>query len=168
VLRRRWDTAHAPIAADALVAWFAVAARLDDQPPPPDLAATWIELMPTSPVDVRSPAEVDRVDEWLRVAAALAEHAPALLESFGFPQHERLLARFADDAVTLVGEGADAPTTLASCLRRIAELLPSERRNAQATASLLDLRDEPRPPRDPPSEVAAPARSFVERILDDL
>lgn len=174
--RQRWENAHELTSATLLGAWFALAAWVEEPPLIPDVAPTWIELVPTSRVDVASALELNRVDEWLRLAAVLEEYAPALLSSLGFPDRQsQVLAAFVDDAATLLeGErAAEAPPALTQCLRRLAAVAPEVARGARALAAALELRGEPDAlrPADAPTKLpraASAESSIVARILSDL
>src|SRR5207244_54097 len=60
----------------------------EPRPPLPDLAPTWIELLPTPALDVGDAAELDRLDEWLALTVLLDKHAPEILRGFGFPERQ--------------------------------------------------------------------------------
>src|SRR5205085_4101822 len=81
-----WDERPVPVPVAALEGWLGLAARVSEPPAPPRLGATWIELLPTEPIDVRSREELVRFDEWLALAAVLAARAPRELDRFGFPE----------------------------------------------------------------------------------
>jgi hypothetical protein len=76
-VRDRWDAGHLPLALPPLEAWFDATTRLHEPPRPPDVAATWIELLP----DGDEPSA-----EWLALARLLRDHAPETLERL--PRHE--------------------------------------------------------------------------------
>ncbi len=83
------------VSVEAIGAWAAVSKWLDPRPDPPAVALTWLALEPSHPP--RTPVELERMADWLRLAELLRERAPELLEGLGFPDryHDLLLA-FAD------------------------------------------------------------------------
>jgi hypothetical protein len=97
-VRDRWDAGHRPLALAPLEAWFEVQARLLDPPRAPQIAPTWIELLPDA--ELGDPVEAARAADWLGLTELLAQHAPDKLRALGFPegQRERLAA--------LVGQAA--------------------------------------------------------------
>jgi hypothetical protein len=174
--RRRWDRAVTPTAVTLLDAWFTAAARLAAPPEPPEVAATWVELLPTPSIDVGSPAELNALDEWINLVAVLREHAPAELNRFGFPaEHQRTLRTVIERSAAVgTGTAPEQRQRLAAILRRLARLPvigPAHRKQALGAADVLaprvSRRDEieveaPEPP------APLPERSLVARVLDDL
>ena len=59
------ERGHAPLSAPLF--------RLEILHPPPDFAATWIELAPSPSLDLTSPAELEQLEQWLDLVRALAE-----------------------------------------------------------------------------------------------
>ena len=85
------------VSVDALGAWTAVAAKLDPPPEPPAVAMTWLELEPAAAP--RTPAEMERMSDWLRLAELLHREDPELLAGLGFPgRYSAILADFATSA----------------------------------------------------------------------
>jgi hypothetical protein len=170
-LRARWNGDRCPVLVALLAFWFALASKLDDPPEAPDVAATWIELMPVDWINPGSESDLRRFDQWLQLAAVLVEHQPDLVASeFGFPhRHVDVIRSFVDDAAA-VAEAGQPSATLASCLRRLEQVVPELAAGALRTAVALERRDEPEewlmraPRREPPP----PERSIVSRILSDL
>jgi hypothetical protein len=147
-----------------LGAWFELAAGLSSAPDPPQLAPTWIELVPTGYVDLRDPAELVRLDQWTNLAAVLAEHAPEALGVFGFPGHEwDVLRDLFENAERCAPEHEEL---LARSLSRLGELtgLPRPRRFAARVLARERAFAEPSSGPAPPP----PERAIVARILRDL
>ena len=91
--RLKWG-GHA-ISVDAIAAWVPLAAKLDPPPEPPAVAMTWLELEPSDLP--RTPVELERFCDWVRLAWILHQHDPELLRGLGFPdRHAELLFRFAE------------------------------------------------------------------------
>ncbi len=89
-LERRWHHEH--VGVDALEAWTNACPGL---PGTQIVAATWLELEPDAAP--RTPVEVERFADWLRLAELLDRHGPELLEQFGFPgRFGAVLDAFAD------------------------------------------------------------------------
>jgi hypothetical protein len=173
-VRRRWDSEHASISPTLLDGWLAVAARLPEHPALPDLTATWIELLPTPPLYLASPAELDQIDDWLRLVEVLGEHAPEELEALGFPeQHGVVVSELIEDAYALLDRDnpLEVRELLAQVLRRLARVVPAHAGAARELASAIAVPERasfaraeaPIVPRLPP-----PERALVDRILRDL
>jgi len=162
-VRDRWDAGHRPLALAPLEAWLEVAGRLLVDPPhPPQVAPTWIELLPGMELD--DPAEAARAADWLGLTELLAQHAPDKLEALGWPdgQRERVTELVAEAARRLP-EGDDDGALWAIVER-------AERLGLAPQAPL----PEP-PPTSMPDPVAAGplAEMFgeyrlVDRVLSDL
>jgi hypothetical protein len=146
------------VSVDAICAWTPLAVRLAPPPEPPAVAMTWLEL---EPHDVpRTPAELERFADWVRLASILHEHDRELLKGLGFPdKYGTLLIEFAD-AVP-----ADEP--------------PLERDLRFDTLNRLALMHDSTPlpapsfmppmAWSPPEPVASSSEGFpVERVLRDL
>jgi hypothetical protein len=169
-LRALWNEGCRPAPAGLLTQWFLLSAELSEARPPPDVAATWIELAPTEPVFAGSDAAVRRFDEWLELVAALREHRPAELEGqFGFPdRYAEVVRQFVEDAASAAGQ--ESSPALASCLRGLQRVAPEYAHGALRVAVGLEREAEPlawaasKPHRNPP----LPERSIVSRILSDL
>jgi hypothetical protein len=83
--RETWDHAHTVIPVAVLAVWLVLAESLSPQPGTPDLTATWIELAPTRGSTIADRSDLQRLDEWLVLVAALQQNAPEQLRQFGFP-----------------------------------------------------------------------------------
>jgi hypothetical protein len=149
------------LSVDAIGAWTDVAAKLDPAPEPPAVAMTWLELEPAAAP--RTPTEMERMSDWLRLAELLERTDPELLGGLGFPQrYAGILADFATSAP--VEEPPAERDLRIESLLRLAGLDP-ELAVAARTESLALYYEmgEPKP------EAPRPARSFpVERVLRDL
>jgi hypothetical protein len=167
-----WDARQVPIGVAALEAWLSLAARLEDPPPAPRFAPTWIELLPSSTVDAGSREEVARFDEWLTLAAVLHELAPRELDRFGFPEAQRaVLAAFVAEAASHTPEGSEE--LVVRVLRRLRRLVPSLSAAAEDATYWLNTPDDrwfevrfethTRAPEPAPSDEA-----LVARVLRDL
>jgi hypothetical protein len=180
-IRQTWDAAHAPISVSLLDAWLTTASQLPEPPAAPDVTATWIELVPTRTIDLRSPTELHRLEEWGSLVAVLAGSASETLTRFDFPRAQlAFLERLVDEAATLSAEGQELPLTrdvLARVLHRLAHLpalTPVWGVRARAIAATLGPpEDEPRRVRrrrEPMWEETKPTqeRSIVARVLRDL
>ncbi len=164
---RRWDETRAVIAVGLLSVWFELAADLPERPAPPDLATTWIELLPTERPDLDDDAELARWDEWTALADVLMEHAPGALVSFAFPAGQ-------GDAITGFVTGAQAEedaiwhsprrALVAQILRRLARLAPGLSVGAARIGHKLAT--EPPSPFDEPAGNARPISRELRRILD--
>jgi hypothetical protein len=153
------------VSVDALAAWAAVAARLPDPPEAPAAAATWIALEPQHAP--RSPAELERFADWLRLAELLARHDPELLAGLGFPERYRpALDEFAGR--TPRGEPPLEHELRVEALERLAELYPGCAGVARESAGVLRHEDE-LPDREWNVPQRPPLTGFpVERVLRDL
>ena len=176
-VREAWDTADRPIPVSLLGSWFETAAALPRSPAAPELAFTWIELLPTESVDLTSATDVVALEEWVTLVALLAEHQPDALAAFGFPQKQLAALSAVVDRAGAIVERGDPPELvgrLVRALRRLASLprLPNElaRRAREAAAGAL------LPPEAPPERIGParprdeppPDRTIVARVLADL
>jgi hypothetical protein len=144
----------------------ALRARLADAPPLPEIGPTWVELVPTDALDLSDPADVERLDDWLRLVAALGHHDHPQLVSLGYPEKQlSALDRAATQAAALLETG-DAPAALAAVVARLARvtLLPV------ASPSRVDVWREPLPDLEPGAAqlAATPGRALVTRVLREL
>lgn len=171
-LAAKWDDARAPVSAAALEAWFALAAGVFDSPPAPRLGPSWIDLLPTEPVDLASRRDLVRFDEWLGLAGVLASFAPEELERFGFPRRQdHVFARFVVDASARPSdETEDLVTRILGRIHRLVPAYgPAVHDAVEAVASQpdpwFDVRFDthPRRPEPMPSD-----RLVVQRVLRDL
>jgi hypothetical protein len=165
---RRWD--GTAVSATLLDAWLALAARVPYPPDRPELAPTWIELVPTSCVDVTDAAALYELDEWLRLVAILDLRARDALDTFGFPRRQApVLETFLADATSLTGAAAPTRGLAAQCAERLADTAPAFAPRAHELAYALRRREDPEPaPGRPEPFVPAHEASLVARILDDL
>jgi hypothetical protein len=177
VLARRWDAGAQAIPVDLLEALVAARRQLRGDPPPlPEIVPTWEALRPSwARIDVTSPHQLTRVDDWLRLAALVRDVAPGFLEWAGFPTRQwEQLRLLVFDASRLAGAEDPPPTVhlLAACLRRLDDVAPEVAAGAARVAAALTPA---RPvewtsvdvdPALPPDTGAAIA--IVTRILRDL
>jgi hypothetical protein len=94
-----WRASHQPIPLPALEAWLALAKLLSPMPAPPELAVTWVELLPTAVPELADRSGLERFGDWLTLAVLLHDYDPEVLEPLGFPTQGRILL---DDFVGLV------------------------------------------------------------------
>src|SRR5207245_3466354 len=93
---------------------FELAAAHREPPDPPELAPTWIELVP-APGD-----PLAALDAWTHLAALLAEHAPRRLTDFDFPSgQEGVIRAFVSAAPFITHERAEVALAIAKRLHRI-------------------------------------------------
>jgi hypothetical protein len=159
------------LAVAALEAWFALASRLPQPPPAPGVARTWIELLPTDRVDLRSREDLVRFDEWLALADVLLAFAPDELERFDFPdRHDPVFAAFVVAATQPPDETEALVAQILSRIRRVAPAYaPAAAQVTHALAAKaepwFEVRFETHPRRPEP---APTDRNLVERVLRDL
>jgi hypothetical protein len=187
LVARRWNQEHAVIPVGLLASWFELAALLGEPPPPPELAPTWIELLPTDRIDLDSTADVARLDDWTALGELLQEHSPKQLEAFDFPDQQRnTISVFVDDvrSIAPAAEPAARREVLIRILRRLSELAPDHaKRAAQVASRLAAVHEEPELPRgyrprplspelkrilDTPFTRPRSDEDIVARVLDDL
>src|SRR4051812_5980832 len=159
VVARRWDGSGAPVAPTLLDAWFSTAAAVADPPEAPQLARTWIELLPTESLDLASAEDVAAFDDWIRLAAVLPAE---VLADFGFPDAQRATLWNLLEGL----ETAPSPL-LAEALRRLGRLVPefapaASRLVAEAPPSRVGVSSVP------PARPTSGDRRLVARILRDL
>jgi len=148
LLRASWDRAGAPIPTDVLERWLALARHVP-RVRPPDLTATWVELLPKPDGHDPSIADVRRLADWLRVAAALHRAAPQVLRDLGFPERYRnVLETMLDSARALVFVPRDDPRLfdLVEALRVLGALQAEYK---PLTAWLVAWLVPPLPPEEP-------------------
>jgi hypothetical protein len=167
LIGRRWDKARTAIPVGQLSVWFGLAAELPEQPPRPDLATTWIELLPRGRPDFDDAAELARFDEWAALADLIKDHAPEELATFGFPERQgEAITAFVAEARALSVPLRASPRRdlVAQILRRLARLAPGYSAGAARLAARL------RRPPPSPFDAAAPTHKTISpelrRILD--
>jgi hypothetical protein len=183
LLVRKWTRERATPPVGLVRDWLALRSRVREQPPLPDLAAAWFEVVPaTGGARAVTAAELADFGEWVGLVELLHEQAPELLRAFGYPASvvgalESFAARIErsgpfDDA-TAVGSLvrlANVCEPLALRLREAARVIHSDRREyepvemytpRQLSPELVELLDAPAP-----SVVRGPA--IVRRVLRDL
>ena len=160
-LEQRWR--GQVVAIDALEAWTAAAGKL---PPTPTVAATWLELDP--PAAPRTPVELERFADWLRLAELIAPRDRELLADLGFPDRcgEVLDAFIAEPPLT---EPPVERELRVDALARLARLDPSRADDALELVPVLDLSASIVQQFELP-DLALPSRSgfAVDRVLSDL
>jgi hypothetical protein len=187
LVARRWNRERNVIPVGLLASWFELAALLDEPPPPPQLAPTWIELLPSDRIDLDSTADVTRLDDWTALGQLLQERSPKQLEAFGFPDKQRnTISVFVADVRSIAStvEPAARREMLIRILRRLSELAPDyAKRTAQIANRLAAVHEEPELPRryrprplspelkrilDAPIPRQRSDKELVARVLDDL
>jgi hypothetical protein len=174
---RRWDAGGTPLPITLFDAWLGLARRTPDRPAPPDAGPTWIELAPTGRIDTSATSELVAFDDWVSLAAVLAEHEPDALQLFGFPSRQNepieLLIYEVGRRAAARGYFAERATILESSLRRLAPLVPNHEWELIALADLLRRPEvisawpeRERPQRRTPENQEA--RALVASILRDL
>ena len=159
-LEQRWR--GCVVSVDALEAWTAAAGRL---PPHATVAATWLELDP--PGAPRTPVELERFADWLRLAELIAAWDRGLLDNFGFPDRcgDVLDAFIAEPALT---EPPVERELRVDALARLARLDPSRADAALELVPVLDLSAGSVSQFELP-ELRIPTGGFaVDRVLSDL
>ena len=186
---RRWSRGHSPIPLGSLETWFALADVLGNPPPAPEVAATWIELGPTAPIDVGGQEEVVRFDDWTALCELLNEHTADALARFGFPNEQRnLIDAFVAAAEAAAADPLALPRTrrelLASSLWRLSRLCATDPvRAADIATRLVAGGERPELPQTYPQRPLSPEllqlidattvesrsnEALVARILHDL
>lgn len=187
LVARRWNRERAVIAVGLLVSWFEFAEKLPERLTPPELALTWIELLPTDRIDLNSRSELARLDDWTALTDLLIEREPDVLTAFGFPgKYREVIGAFVEDVrkVSPAQEPLARRELLVRILRRLYALAPKYAERAAVVAiGLASVREEPELPATySPRTISAelkeildaprvPQRSdeaFVARVLSDL
>jgi hypothetical protein len=167
LIARRWNNERAVIAVGLLASWFELAARLAGSPAAPELARTWFELLPTDRIDLNSPSDLTRFDEWSALAELLSERAPDSLAAYGFPErHREVIGAFVEDVGALDGS-AESPARrelLTRILWRLHALAPRQAGPADEIAARLALVPEER--ELPPTYHRRPISRELRKILD--
>ncbi len=160
-LEQRWR--GCVVSVDALEAWAAAAGKL---PPGATVAATWLELDP--PAAPRTPVELERFADWLRLAELVERHDRDLLDSLGFPDRcgDVLDAFIAEPALT---EPPVERELRVDALARLARLDPSRADDALELVPVLDLSAAIVQQFELPEVAPATSGGFaVDRVLSDL
>jgi hypothetical protein len=160
-LERRWR-GHA-VSVDALEAWTAAAGKL---PPSATVAASWLELDP--PGAPRTPVELERFADWLRLAELISVYDRELLDSLGFPDRsgDVLDAFIAEPALT---EPPVERELRVDALARIARLDPTRADDALELVPVLDRSSAIVKQFELPELGSSAAGGFaVDRVLSDL
>jgi hypothetical protein len=168
--RARWAAAPEPAPSSLLEAWADVAGRLAQPPPLPDVTRALIELLPTAPIDVTSPAELNRLDEWLRIAALVRTRAPEVAATIGFPDRFLpVLEDFASSAEVATEWDEPPSELLLQCLDTLDRVVPGMAdRIAPSDVRLTGPWPAPRRTPRRPAAGPMPAQAIVTRILADL
>lgn len=188
LVARRWRRANEVVPVGLLASWFDIAATASLTNPiePPDVVATWVELMPADRVDPCSASDVIRFDEWLALVQVLQERAPDALLPVGFPDRYRsIVGHFVDEVHRMLrdDEPFERSDLVANVLMRMQVLPEHFGRAAWAATTLRMMAAEgelpflytPRPI-SPELERILDARStpvpsdeaLVARVLEDL
>jgi hypothetical protein len=160
-LEQRWS--GQVVSVDALEAWTAAAGKLA---PSATVAATWLELDP--PGAPRTPVELERFADWLRLAELISLHDHDLLDSLGFPDRcgDVLDAFIAEPALT---EPPVERELRVDALARLARLDPSRADDALELVPVLDLSASIVQQFELPDLTRPPSGGFaVDRVLNDL
>jgi hypothetical protein len=168
-VKRELEHSGGTVAVSLLCAWLTASSAVPPRPEPPDIARTWIDLVPTGPVDVTAPRELQRFDDWLCLAEALSDNAPEILTRLGFPDEQwDVLVAFSRDCRSLFIEGEPSPLA-ARALARLARAAP-DLGTLTAIADYLGREADPPPPlsRHPAVEAHEGDLALVGRILSDL
>ena len=171
-----WDERGEPMSVALLDAWCRAASSVDPTPRLPALAATWIELLPVGPTDVRSTADLGRWEEWIALVRTVTDYRRAELDQFGYPERQLdAVANLLSQTGQLVDQGAtpgehERLRRLVRQLLAVRELQPFWRSSHEAyrwvfatsdTNELPSLESEDPRPREE-------STSIVDRILRDL
>ena len=86
LLLGRWERDHATPPVGVLADWLSLRSRVQEQPPLPDLAPTWFDVVPVAgDAGVVTAAELGDFTEWVALVELLHDQAPELLPAFGYP-----------------------------------------------------------------------------------
>jgi hypothetical protein len=174
VTREHLDGRRAPVSVALLESWYVLADSVADAVRGPQLAASWIELLPTPAAGTATVADLLRIEEWLRLARVLADYDPGALAGFGFPDRARdLLERLAHEASRLswrergAGRG-EVLTRIARLLARIGACRPLLLVSAPLPSVESWFAPEGEPELPSEARVAEDDSRFVARVLRDL
>jgi hypothetical protein len=176
LLARRWDRERAVIPVGVLAEWFELGAELTEAPAAPKLGPTWVELAPTADLDVDSPADVARLDQWATLTELVGMTGDRAGDAiYAFVKRAKAAARLGDPAVDR--------DLLIDVLRRLNRIAPHHAYEAPEVIVLL-IESAPGPELPPvelhplPADLAqildAPSllprndEAFVAKVLRDL
>jgi hypothetical protein len=167
LVARRWNRERAVIAVGVLASWFEFAEELPEPLTPPELAPTWIELLPTDRIDLNSQSDLARLDDWTALTELLIEHAPDALTAFGFPEnHGEVIGAFVEGVrrASPAREPLARRELLVRILGRLSALAPKyAERAAEIAIGLASVREEAELPA---TYSPRPISAELERILD--
>ena len=83
-----WAAAHSTIELPCIEAWLSVAVRLNPQPRPTFLAATWAELLPVALPDHDDRPEIQRFNDWRTLCEVLRTSCPEVLSELGYGEDQ--------------------------------------------------------------------------------
>ena len=167
-LARAWSRVPGGTPIGLLAEWLALASELPERPELPVLAATWVELTPTGPVDLGSPTETTAFDDWTVLAELLRMHAPNVLRRFRFPAAQTAeLAAYVEAAERLgIEPQLETHDTVVRTLRRIARLAPPALSlRANLCARWMEINAAHRESRDEELVELRPLSPELERLL---
>jgi hypothetical protein len=175
-VRQSWDETHKPISSTLLDRWFAATSLLEEELAIPDLTATWVEALPSSPIDIWSATDLLRLEEWLSLVEVLNDHRHGIPNEIGLPGGDAsVFSAFIDDVINAylkLEVNPGSADRLVRCLRRLAVVVPEEGYRALLAAAKLERGHESLepPPQFSPPALEPPTRdsSVVARILCDL
>lgn len=173
-VRNVWDDRGGPISLALLEAWIDGARHVNPPLEPPALAATWIELLPIGPVDVRSSSDLGRWEDWIALVRAVTSYRERGLRPFGYPeQHRDAITELLSQTSGLIerGEMPRDHARLRTLIRQLLELPPGWPITSKARHWVYSERD--------PDDTSSPRRpdrhgyteagpSIIDRILLDL
>ena len=167
-LARAWSAGPGTVPVGLLAEWLALASGPAQRPELPALDATWIELAPAEPVDLRSAAETNAFDDWLVLAGLLRDHAPDVLARFNFPAAQTATLEAYIFDVERVHRDADLATreTVVRTLHRIARLDPRLAQRAHRCIQVIGLRAAARERRQEEYVELRPLSPELERLLE--
>jgi hypothetical protein len=155
--------------------WYALAALAHAPPSAPDITRLWIEVLPTSGLNLASPSDVAALESWAALIDVLRRYDPAALERLGVPHDLGGLVGqlFAVDARVLAGKvSRDDAMSLRRVARSLAGVFPEHRATLLVFSTDVyafshrsqesEIEDRPRAFLDPPRP------TIVSRVLADL
>lgn len=175
-LAARTRPAQSPAGVRLLEEWLRLAALLPDNPRPPWLTATWVDLLPAEMPRLSQPSELARYGDWLSLVEALHELRPGELGRLGFPGRQRRIAReLAIAAQPLLDSEPNSPRAVmvSRLLLRATRVLDLTLPALQLAADvdlderLIDAR-ESEEGRQRHQQARADSDALVKRVLADL